>query len=87
MPQQASRPNLSAGDRRECAVPHCMESRVTHSATIPRKEEPKAFDLLQSKLHVPWQRQALVERTELVDRLSRARDRRVVSVVAPPGYG
>ena len=68
-------------------MPHCIDSQVTHSATIPRKEEPKAFELLQSKLHVPWQRQALVERTGLVDRLSRARDRRFVSVVAPPGYG
>jgi LuxR family maltose regulon positive regulatory protein len=68
-------------------VPHCIDSRRTHSVTSPRKEDPKAFELLQSKLHVPWQRQALVERTELVDRLSRARDRRFVSVVAPPGYG
>ena len=69
------------------AVPQCIESRGTKSATIPGKEAPKAFELLQSKLHVPWQRQALVERTRLIDRLSRARDRRFVSVVAPPGYG
>ncbi len=68
-------------------MPQCIESRGTKSATIPGKEAPKAFELLQSKLHVPWQRQALVERTGLIDRLSRARDRRFVSVVAPPGYG
>ena len=68
-------------------MPHCIDSRVTQSATIPRKEEPKAFELLQSKLHVPWERPALVERTGLIDRLSRARGSRFVSVVAPPGYG
>jgi LuxR family maltose regulon positive regulatory protein len=68
-------------------VPHCIDSRVTHSATIPRNEEPKALELLESKLHVPPPRPGLVERTGLVARLSRARDRRFVSVVAPPGYG
>ena len=45
------------------------------------------FELLRSKLDVPPPRPGLVERTRLVDRLSRARNARFVSVVAPPGYG
>ena len=65
---------------------YCIESRTTRHGTT-RKEDPKAFELLQSKLHVPWERPALVERTGLIEQLSRARGSRFVSVVAPPGYG
>ena len=45
------------------------------------------FELLRAKLDVPTPRPGLVERTRLVGRLSRKRSGRVVSVVAPPGYG
>jgi LuxR family maltose regulon positive regulatory protein len=43
--------------------------------------------LLRGKLDVPLPRPGLVERTALIARLSRERSGRVVSVVAPPGYG
>jgi LuxR family transcriptional regulator, maltose regulon positive regulatory protein len=67
-------------------VPQRVDGRATQDATIPRRE-PKAFGLLPAKLEVPPLRAGLVERTGLVDRLSRARSARFVSVVAPPGYG
>jgi LuxR family transcriptional regulator, maltose regulon positive regulatory protein len=66
--------------------PRGTDSRVAHSAT-PRKREPRVLDVLRSKLDVPTQRPGLVQRTGLVDRLSRARNSRFVSIVAPPGYG
>ncbi len=53
----------------------------------PGRETPRAFELLRAKLDVPPPRPGLVERTRLVGRLSRERSGRVVSVVAPPGYG
>jgi len=49
--------------------------------------EPKAFELLRSKLEVPPPRPGLVERTGVLRRLSHARNHRFVSVVSPPGYG
>ena len=52
-----------------------------------RRREPRAFELLRAKLDVPPPRPGLVERKRLVKRLSGERKRRVVSVVAPPGYG
>jgi LuxR family maltose regulon positive regulatory protein len=50
-------------------------------------EAPKAFELLRAKLDAPTPRPGLVKRNGLVGRLSRERSGRVVSVVAPPGYG
>ena len=47
----------------------------------------RAFELLRAKLDVPPPRPGIVERSALVGRLSRERSGRVVSVVAPPGYG
>jgi LuxR family transcriptional regulator, maltose regulon positive regulatory protein len=67
-------------------VPQGIDSRAAPNAKT-RKGEPRAFELLRSKLDLPPARQGLVERTGLVDRLSRARNRRFASVVAPPGYG
>ena len=52
-----------------------------------RTEAPRSFELLRAKLDVPPPRPGLVERTRLVGRLSRERSGRVVSVVAPSGYG
>ena len=54
---------------------------------MPRTELSRPFELLRAKLDVPPPRPGLVERTALVGRLSRERSGRVVSVVAPPGYG
>jgi LuxR family maltose regulon positive regulatory protein len=63
-----------------------IDSRAAQSAPT-RTGEPRAFELLRAKLDVPPPRPGLVERSGLVDRLSRARDGRFVSIVAPPGYG
>ena len=52
-----------------------------------RRGDPRGFELLRAKLDVPPPRPGLVERTGLVGRLSRERSCRVVSLVAPPGYG
>ncbi len=61
------------------------DSAAKRSPTQKRKK--RAFDLLRAKLDVPQARAGFVARTGLVDRLSRARSGRFVSVVAPPGYG
>ena len=45
------------------------------------------FELRESKLHPPWLGQAMVPRTVLLDRLPSAATARVLSLVAPPGYG
>jgi LuxR family transcriptional regulator, maltose regulon positive regulatory protein len=55
--------------------------------TRARGRSPRAFELLRSKLDVPLPRDGLVERARLLERLSRRRTGRYVSVVAPPGYG
>src|SRR4029453_9122738 len=47
--------------------------------------EGAAFEILQSKLQVPFLRRGLVRRTGLVNRLRRASSARVVSVIAPAG--
>ena len=67
-------------------MPQRIDSRLARSATT-RKGEPRAFELLRSKLDVPPPRPGLVERAGLVDRLSGGHNCRFVSVVAPPGYG
>jgi LuxR family maltose regulon positive regulatory protein len=59
----------------------------------PRRSKPSAgrngaaFEILQSKLAVPFLHSGLVRRTGLVNRLRRASSARVVSVIAPAGYG
>ena len=67
-------------------MPQRTDSRTSQRATTG-KAKPRTFELLRSKLDVPPPRPGLVERTGLIDRLSRARNGRFVSVVAPPGYG
>ena len=52
-----------------------------------RTRTPRAFELLRAKLDLPLPRPGLVERTRLLGRLSRGRSGRVVSIVAPAGYG
>ena len=64
---------------------HMSKQRAQKSTT--RTGDPRALELLRAKLDVPPPRPGLVERTALVGRLSRERNGRVVSVVAPPGYG
>jgi LuxR family maltose regulon positive regulatory protein len=67
-------------------VPQGIDSQAAPFVKT-RQGEPRAFELLRSKLDLPQARHGLVERKGLVDRLSRAGERRFVSVVAPPGYG
>ena len=45
------------------------------------------FDLVQSKLLRPLARPGTVRRLSLLDRLADGDPRRIISVVAPPGYG
>jgi LuxR family transcriptional regulator, maltose regulon positive regulatory protein len=45
------------------------------------------FDLVQSKLLPPLARPGTVRRLPLLDRLADGDPRRIISVVAPPGYG
>lgn len=67
-------------------MPQGAASRAVQSVTV-RQGSPGAFEILRSKLDPPIPRPGLVERRRLVDRLSRTRSGRFVSVVAPPGYG
>jgi LuxR family transcriptional regulator, maltose regulon positive regulatory protein len=68
---------------------------VAKARTRPRGAQPgprtgrraASFELLQSKLAVPWLRPGLVSRTGLVNRLRGDKRARVVSVTAPAGYG
>ena len=46
-----------------------------------------AFELSESKLRAPVARSGIVPRAALIDRLVRAHEPPVISVVAPPGYG
>lgn len=57
------------------------------SSRPPLPRDGAAFEILQSKLQVPFLRPGLVPRTGLVNRLRRASSARVVSVIAPAGYG
>ena len=68
-------------------LPPHRSSAGTAEKSTTKAREPHAFEMLRAKLDVPSPRPGLVERTGLVGRLSRARSGRVVSVVAPPGYG
>ena len=66
--------------------PSHHRAKETGRGTV-RTSYPKPLELLRAKLDVPPPRPGLVERTRLVARLSRERNGRVVSVVAPAGYG
>jgi LuxR family maltose regulon positive regulatory protein len=53
-----------------------------------RHPPPKpAFEVSESKLRAPVARAGIVPRAALIDRLVRAHEPPVISVVAPPGYG
>jgi LuxR family maltose regulon positive regulatory protein len=54
--------------------------RMRHAGLLP-------FDLTMSKMLRPLVRQGIVRRTSLLNRLTEGDPRRIVSVVAPPGYG
>jgi LuxR family transcriptional regulator, maltose regulon positive regulatory protein len=62
-------------------------SDVRQRARPPQGAGGPVFDLLVSKLRRPVMRPGTVRRWSLIERLTRADSRPIVSVVAPPGYG
>ena len=72
--------------RRWVSLPRGTKNRAV-SQSSARKGAATPFEILRSKLDPPVARPGLVERRGLVERLSRARGERFVSIVAPPGYG
>jgi LuxR family transcriptional regulator, maltose regulon positive regulatory protein len=67
-------------------VPQDLPHRA--AARRPARRRPaRPVELLRSKLAAPVARAGLIERPHHLDSLSRASDRRFVSVLAPPGYG
>jgi LuxR family transcriptional regulator, maltose regulon positive regulatory protein len=66
-----------------------VRSAVEPKARTPNRRRPTAgaFEHIESKLHPPEARAALVPRARLLDRVLAAEGARVVSVIAPPGYG
>ena len=63
-----------------------MSTTTDHRATA-RPAEARAIELLPAKLGVPPPRLGDVERARLIGHVREARRSRIVSVVAPPGYG
>jgi LuxR family transcriptional regulator, maltose regulon positive regulatory protein len=63
------------------------ETGVGESLGWARRAGRLPFDLTMSKLLRPLVRPGTVRRTSLLDRLVEGDPRRIVSVVAPPGYG
>jgi LuxR family maltose regulon positive regulatory protein len=62
--------------------------RARPTSRQARRSRPElAFEIDESKLDIPQSRPGIVARTAVVDRLLTLRDRAVVTVVAPAGYG
>lgn len=53
----------------------------------PSAKDGAAFEILESKLAIPFLRSGLVPRSALVNRLRNASEARVISIATPPGYG
>ena len=51
------------------------------------RKSPQALSFLRAKLAPPPEREGLIERPRVVERLERSRRSRFVTVIAPPGYG
>src|SRR5215469_2024725 len=62
-------------------------SSMRQQQSQPRGADGPAFDLLLSKLRRPLVRPGTVPRSSLIERLARADQHPIVSVVAPAGYG
>jgi LuxR family transcriptional regulator, maltose regulon positive regulatory protein len=67
-------------------VPQGTHSRAAKGASA-RTGATSALELMRSKLDVPAERAGHVTRSGVVERLTRRRSGRFVSIVAPPGYG
>jgi LuxR family transcriptional regulator, maltose regulon positive regulatory protein len=64
-------------------VPH----QLAGAAEGHRESRTRALDLVAAKLLRPPVRRGSVSRSSLIERLVRDDSRRIISVVAPPGYG
>jgi LuxR family maltose regulon positive regulatory protein len=62
-------------------------ARGAPKATPSAGRDAAAFEVLQSKLAIPFLRPGLVRRTALVHRLRAASEARVISIATPAGYG
>jgi LuxR family maltose regulon positive regulatory protein len=63
------------------------DAAVTEQPGQLGNESELVFDVLLGKLRVPEVRPGSVQRVSLIERLAREVSRRIVSVVAPAGYG
>ena len=55
--------------------------------SVPSAGDGAAFEILQSKLAIPFLGTGLVRRTTLVNRLQNASEARVINLATPAGYG
>ena len=72
---------MATQTRADGAAERAVERRFKPTST------PGPFELLESRLSPPQLREGSIPRPELIERLNSARDRKVVMVSAPPGYG
>jgi LuxR family maltose regulon positive regulatory protein len=63
------------------------EQAVRNATVDQARPSRTAVALVESKLRRPQVRVGIVERTRLIDRLAEPSGPRVISLVAPPGYG
>jgi LuxR family maltose regulon positive regulatory protein len=68
------------------ALPHYREPLVRHTIGVVMGVVDVPFDLVEVKLGTPLTRPGTVAKTDVIERLSTSRAR-LVSVVAPAGYG
>ena len=86
-------PEVGSRDDRPDDPPRAIRgSRVTppigaHGAAEGRKSQPRPSDLVEAKFLLPRSVVGSVPRRKILERLRVAGDRRIVSLVAPPGYG
>ena len=69
----------------EIRTPRRGQRSPTKAVAYPRFEPP--FPLVEAKLHPPARRPGAVPRDRLVRLLTAEPRPRVVSIIAPPGYG
>ena len=62
-------------------------ARALKPKPAPSAGDGAAFEILQSKLAIPFLGSGLVPRTALVNRLRNASEARVISIATPAGYG
>jgi LuxR family transcriptional regulator, maltose regulon positive regulatory protein len=79
---------MTARRNRSAGAATRKRSRAVRALKIaPGTGDDAAFEILESKLAIPFLRSDLVRRTALVNRLRNASDARVISIATPAGYG